>query len=97
MNIKSIGAFLAEYLPKAAQIAELVISVMPVGAQVINAVKLANTIAAGVVNAEPALVAIADEIQAVKNSGEKVTQEKWAEYNAAADKAHADLQAALSE
>jgi len=97
MNIKTIGDWLVKYLPKAAEIAANVIAVMPVGAEVVGAVRLANTIAAGVVNAEPALVAIADEIEAAKNSGEKVTPEKWAEYNAAADKAHDDLKAALAE
>lgn len=67
------------------------------GAQVAGfTVAQLSSLAVAVANAVPEAVQAFEEIKAVAESGQAPTPEQWSAWNAAADQAHADLQAAAA-
>lgn len=92
MNLQTIGAIATKIL----EVAETVAALTPVGAGVVTAIKIASAIGTGLVQDAPQMVAAWNEMQAVKNGGAAPTAEQWAKWDALADSAHADLQAAVA-
>ena len=90
MNIKAL-------LSTAADVAEKVLPLLPIGGEALAAFKLANQVAAGIVAAEPVAKDLYEQITAAAQGGKPVSGEQWAEWEARSDKAHADLQAALAQ
>lgn len=92
----SVETFAAQYGPTLLSVVENVLKVMPGTSSVINGVELAAKITTGLLAAAPPVISAYDEIKAAANGGPAPTQAQWDAWNAAADQAHSDLQAAVA-
>lgn len=95
MDLKTFASNAAAIAGKILEVAGVLAPIVPGGAGVVEIVKLVTAVGSGLVNAEPAMVALYDEIKATAAGGPAPTAEQWADWNARADKAHDDLNAAL--
>lgn len=95
MSLKDLAATAVHYLTLAVDVADKLTPLLPIGEEAKTAIGLASRVAAGVVAAEPAMVTLYEEITAAAAGSAPPTAEQWAEWNARADQAHADLQATL--
>lgn len=99
MDLKTAGAIASKILQVAETVAPLVetaASFTPIGAAVVTGIKIATAVGTGLFNNAPEMEALYDQLVAAKNGGTPITAAQWAEWDAAADQAHSDLQAACA-
>lgn len=95
MNVQA----LADAASKVLKVAETLLALTPAGAvaeSVLKIIKIATAIGTGIVQNVPIAIAAWDEMQAIRNSNAMPTPEQWALWDALADQAHSDLQAAVA-